>query len=112
MWGALPDRIIMDWDSTVRPKYGHQEGPQVGYNPDKPGRRSFIRSWGWWRERGYVRRIGFDPATPSPPRSGRNRWRMRSAGWWDRQVWLNRGDLGLSHDAVMSWHEEKAGRPK
>jgi hypothetical protein len=23
MFGALPDRIIMDWDSTVQPKYGY-----------------------------------------------------------------------------------------
>ena len=41
MWGALPDPIILDWDSTVQPKYGHQEGAEVGYNPGKPGRRSF-----------------------------------------------------------------------
>jgi hypothetical protein len=41
MWRALPDPIIMDWDSTVQPKYGHQEGAGIGYNPGKPGRRSF-----------------------------------------------------------------------
>ena len=36
MWGALPDGIIMDWDSTVQPKYGHQKGAEIGYNPGKP----------------------------------------------------------------------------
>lgn len=41
MWGALPDPIILDWDSTVQPKYGHQEGAEIGYNPGKQGRRSF-----------------------------------------------------------------------
>jgi hypothetical protein len=41
MWRALPEQIILDWDSTVQPKYGHQEGAEVGYNPIKPGRRSF-----------------------------------------------------------------------
>jgi hypothetical protein len=41
LWGALPDKLILDWDSTVQTKYGHQEGAAVGYNPQKRGRRSF-----------------------------------------------------------------------
>ena len=32
LWRALPARIILDWDSTVHRKYGHQEGAEVGYN--------------------------------------------------------------------------------
>lgn len=31
---------IMDIDTTVKPLYGHQEGAEVGYNPQKPGRPS------------------------------------------------------------------------
>ena len=27
-----------------------------------------------------------------------------------RKIWLNRGDLGLGHDAIMSWHEDAAER--
>ena len=41
LWGALPDKLILDWDSTVQTKYGHQEGAEVGYNPQKRGRKSF-----------------------------------------------------------------------
>lgn len=37
----MPDPITLDWDATVQPKYGHQEGAEIGYNPGKPGRRSF-----------------------------------------------------------------------
>ncbi len=73
MCGALPDRIIMDWDSTVQPKYGHKAGAQVDYNPSKPGRRSFLHLGAVWREHDFVRRIGSAPRTPSPRRSGRNR---------------------------------------
>lgn len=40
LWRILPEQIILDWDSTVLTKYGHQEGAEVGYNPTKPGRRS------------------------------------------------------------------------
>ena len=29
----LPARLILEWDSTVITKYGHQEGAQKGYNP-------------------------------------------------------------------------------
>ena len=41
MWGAWPDTVILDWDWTVQPTYVHQEGAEIGYNPSKPGRRSF-----------------------------------------------------------------------
>jgi len=37
LWAALRDRIIMDWDSTVLPKFSHQDGAKVGYNPGRPG---------------------------------------------------------------------------
>jgi hypothetical protein len=112
MWGALPEQIIMDWDSTVQPKYGQQEGAKVGYNPGKPGRRSFHPLLG------VVARTRLCPAYRF--RSGdtvtATQWSaaMEDAQRWlgERQVWLNRGDLGLGHDAVMSWHEQVANRPK
>jgi Transposase DDE domain group 1 len=31
---------ILDIDTTVKPLYGHQEGAEIGYNPQKPGRPS------------------------------------------------------------------------
>jgi len=31
---------ILDADITVKPIYGHQEGAEIGYNPQKPGRPS------------------------------------------------------------------------
>ncbi|MEO5961539.1 MAG: IS1380 family transposase, partial [Opitutaceae bacterium] len=33
--------LVLDWDSTVQTKSGHQEDACVGYNPTKPGRKSF-----------------------------------------------------------------------
>jgi hypothetical protein len=112
MWGALPDRIIMDWDSTVQPKYGHQEGAELGYNPSKPGRRSFHPLLG------VVAGTRLCPAYRF--RSGdtvtATQWKetMEDAQRWlgERQIWLNRGDLGLGHDAVMDWHEKSPSRPK
>ncbi len=37
---ALPEQVILGWDSTVQPNYGHQDGAQRGYNPPMPGRRN------------------------------------------------------------------------
>lgn len=36
-----PARLIFDLDSTVLVLYGKQEGARIGYNPIKPGRRSY-----------------------------------------------------------------------
>jgi Transposase DDE domain group 1 len=33
---------ILDVDATIKPLYGHQEGAEVGYNPQKPGRPAHI----------------------------------------------------------------------
>jgi len=33
---------ILDVDTTVKPLYGHQEGAEVGFNPQKPGRPAHI----------------------------------------------------------------------
>jgi len=39
---------------------------------------------------------------------------MEDAQRWlgDREVWLNRGDIGLGHNAVMAWHEQAPRRPR
>jgi hypothetical protein len=112
MWGALPDPIILDWDSTVQPKYGHQEGAEIGYNPGKQGRRSFHPLLA------VVAKTRLCPVYRF--RSGdtvsASQWHeaMADAERWlgDRRVELNRGDLGFGHDAIMSWHEAAPGRPK
>jgi len=36
----LKENWILDVDTTVKPLYGHQEGANKGYNPQKPGRPS------------------------------------------------------------------------
>ncbi len=37
---VLAEDYIADLDPTVKPLYGHQEGAEFGYNPQKPGRPS------------------------------------------------------------------------
>ena len=112
IWGALPDRLILDWDSTVQTKYGHQEDACVGYNPAKPGRKSFhplmAIAAGTRLCASYHFRAG-DTVT--------------STGWAEafaqarhnlgaRKIWLNRGDLGLGHEAIMAEHERQEDGPR
>lgn len=61
LWGALPQKLILDWDSTIQTTYGQQEGTARGYNPQKRGRKSFhpllavaagTRLWPYYRFRG------------------------------------------------------------
>jgi hypothetical protein len=111
VWRALPERIILDWDSTVQTKYGHQEGAQAGYNPTKPGRRSFhplvAVAAGTRLCAAYRFRSG-DTVTST-------QWAKAAeealAGTCGRQVWLHRGDIGLGQEPVMAWHEQAPGRP-
>ncbi len=37
---VVAEDYVLDLDPTVKPLYGHQEGAEIGYNPQKPGRPS------------------------------------------------------------------------
>ena len=111
IWGALPELLIQDWDSTVQTKYGHQQGAEVGYNPQKPGRRSFhplLAVAAGTRLCTYYRFRAGNTVTAS-------QWdeaMAQSQQWLGvRKVWLNRGDIGLGQEKIMAWHEREAGRP-
>ena len=112
LWSALPEALILDWDSTVQTKYGHQQGAEVGYNPQKPGRRSFhplLAVAAGTRLCPYYRFRSGNTVTAS-------QWEeaMEQCARWlgGRKVWLNRGDLGLGQEKIMAWHECAPERPR
>lgn len=111
LWGALPDPLVLDWDSTVQTKYGHQEGAAVGYNPQKRGRKSFhplLAVAAGTRLCPYYRLRSGDTVTASQWESAMEECQP----WLGRaRVWLNRGDLGLGHERICAWHEAQCGRP-
>jgi len=113
LWHSLPARFIVDWDSTVQTKYGHQEGAEVGYNPQKRGRRSYhplLAVVGSTRLCLYYRWRSGKSASAS-------KWieAMEECLDWlgPRQsgLWLNRADIGFAQNEIMSWHEAKLRRP-
>jgi hypothetical protein len=111
LWQMLPDKLILDWDSTVQTKYGQQEGTAIGYNPGKPGRRSvhpLVASAAGTRLCvAYRHRDGDTVTSTQWAEAMEEAQRHLPAG----KIWLNRGDIGLGNEAVMSWHESAPGRP-
>lgn len=111
LWQALPEQLILDWDSTVQTKYGHQEGAAIGYNPVKPGRRSvhpLLASAAGTRLCVAYRHRSGDTVTASQWAEAMEEAQRQLGA---KKVWLNRGDIGLGNEAVMRWHESDPGRP-
>jgi hypothetical protein len=109
IWSALPQRFILDWDSTVLTRYGNQEGAVVGYNPQKRGRNS------------HHPLLAVVAGTRLCPYYRLRPGNSHTAGEWvaameeclqwiGRNPWLNRGDLGFCGEEIISWHEQ-AERP-
>jgi hypothetical protein len=101
LWQAAPERFILDWDSTVQTRYGHQEGACVGYNPQKPGRKS---------HRPLLAVIADTRLCPyyrwRPGNTGSStQWieaMEESVSWIGRLPWLNRGDVGFCSEQIMA----------
>ena len=100
--------LLLDWDSTVVTRFGHQEGAEVGYNPHKPGRPShhpLVASLAGTR---LCPMIQMRPGNTGS-----------SAGWEEvaeqmlnalgpeRGMVLMRGDIGFSGDQNLSWVEKQ-----
>lgn len=112
LWKALPEALILDWDSTVQSKYGDQEGAEVGYNPGKRGRKSFhplLAVAAGTRMCPYYRFRSGNTVTST-------QWEeaMEECEQWigKGKVWLNRGDMGLGYEKMMAWHERQEKGPQ
>lgn len=102
---------VIDIDNTVKPIYGHQEGAELGYNPQKPGRPShnfhsyFI---------GTIRiSLGVDvqPGNRHAGRYGMPRlWEFVDGLPVGKKPRLIRGDVGYGGDENMC-EAEKRGLP-
>ena len=113
IYGALPQNAIADWDSTVTTRYGTQEDTAVGYNPQKPGRRSHhplvcviagtrLAIHMEWRKGNTVSATDWQEAMEKV-------WQNPHA---QQRIKLNRGDIGFGQEKIMAWHEcEDSPRP-
>jgi len=58
-----PLEVTLDFDATLIPLYGHQEGSAIGYNPYKPGRPSYYPKLAFIAETGEMLLVKLEPGT-------------------------------------------------
>lgn len=112
LYKSLPDKYILDWDSTVTTRFGNQEGVEVGYNPSKPGRGShnpLVCSVGGVR---LCLDVEMRPGNVHT-----------ASGWVEsmerlfknlpdgKRPWLNRADIGFCGEPFLKWHEDTKEHP-
>jgi len=56
-----PLEVTLDFDATLIPLYGHQEGSAIGYNPYKPGRPSYYPKLAFVAETGEMLLVKLEP---------------------------------------------------
>jgi hypothetical protein len=112
MFNVLPDKYILDWDSTVITRYGNQELSEVGYNPTKRGRKSHHPLLAIVADTRlcmhYTLRAGNAVSNSDSVECMEQALALVDK---DNQPWLNRGDIGFGTDEIMKWHESSPDRP-
>lgn len=111
LWGALPQELILDWDSTVQSKYGHQQGAAVGYNPHCPGRKSFHPLLAVAAKTRLCPVYRFRSGDTVSSSQWREAMHQAQSTLGTRKIWLNRGDIGFGNENIMAWHEKEKDRP-
>jgi Transposase DDE domain group 1 len=113
MLGSIAPVLVLPWildiDVTVKPLYGHQQGAQIGYNPQKPGRPSHVyHSY-------FVANLRISLGVEVRPGNEHAAARGMPELWntlekLPRSHWptLARGDCGYGNEAVMREFEERA----
>lgn len=104
----LCEPYVLDIDNTVKPLYGHQEGAELGYNPQKPGRPShnyhtyFI---------GELRLVLGVEVMPGKQHSGKHSmpglWRILDGLPESCRPRLIRGDISYGNENIMAEAETR-----
>ena len=106
---ALDRPWVLDMDATVKPLYGHQEGAEVGYNPQKPGRPSHVLHTFWI---GNLRLVLDAVLTSGKQHSSghakASMCRLLDELGADKAPALARGDCGYGNEDVIDVCEQRA----
>ena len=99
---------ILDMDVTVKPLYGHQEGAEIGYNPQKPGRPSHVYHSYFVANLRISLGVEVRPGNEHAGAKGLpGLW--QTLGKLPRCQWptFMRGDCGYGQEAIMLESEER-----
>ena len=94
---------IMDIDVTVKPLYGHQEGAEIGYNPQKPGRPSHVYHSYFMANLRISLGVEVRPGNEhAGARSLPGMWQMLDKLPRERWPTFTRGDCGYGNETILS----------
>ena len=99
---------ILDIDTTVKPLYGHQQGAQIGYNPQKPGRPSHIYHSYFVANLRISLGVDVLPGKEHSAAHGMTGlWQMLESLPRERWPTYVRGDCGYGNERIMAEFEER-----
>jgi len=99
---VLSQPWIMDIDVTVKPLYGRQEGAEIGYNPQKPGRPSHVYHSYFMANLRISLGVEVRPGNEhAGARSLPGMWQMLDKLPRDQWPTFIRGDCGYGNEAIM-----------
>ena len=105
---ALELPWILDIDTTVKPLYGHQQGAEIGYNPQKPGRPSHIYHSYFVANLRISLGVEVLPGKKSAASQGMaGLWQTLEALTRSRWPTFGRGDCGYGSETVIREFEER-----
>ena len=99
---------ILDIDVTVKPLYGRQQGAEIGYNPQKPGRPSHVYHSYFVANLRISLGVEVRPGNEHAAAKGLpGLWAMLEK--LPRHQWptFNRGDCGYGNEGTMLEHEQR-----
>ena len=103
---ALKTPWILDCDTTVKPLYGRQDGAEVSYNPQKPGRPSHVLHTYWIGNVRLVLDVEVQNGKAHAAKHGLPRLCALLAGLPPEQrPALVRGDIAFGNEGVMAQME-------
>lgn len=104
----LTTSYILDLDPTVKVLYGHQEGAEIGYNPQKPGRRSHCYHAYFIGSLRLVLDVEVHPGNETAGIYSHNRlWKLLDEMPPQCQPALIRGDIAYGNEGTMAGSEER-----
>lgn len=104
----LVEDYVLDIDNTVKPLYGHQEGAEVGYNPQKPGRPSHNYHTYFIGSLRLVLSVDVMPGKKSAGKySMSGLWNMIDSLPVKCRPRLIRGDIGYGNENIMLQAEKR-----
>ena len=100
------NNFTIDFDSSVMTRYGHQEGAQKGYNPQKPGRNSHHPLMAFIDDCNMVANFWLRPGNTGSSSNFLNFLEDTFAKLKGKTVGLLRADSGFFSEAIFEYLEK------